>query len=149
MKLTTHLHLVLRLQMSRAIPQFPYIPSWFDQGQLWILSDRKFNLKQLSVNCWPTLHSQGTMVLLKVCVCVCVVLRSCVLNFTTGLGMTPYCCMLHCTVAWGLSSSLKTLCEAMHIFSRIRVLDRHSDGGSYSISVSFAILLRLEKCSWR
>ena len=43
--LTTHLHLVLKLRMSGAIPPFTHMPSWYAEGKLYLGESRKDGLK--------------------------------------------------------------------------------------------------------
>ena len=44
MKVTTHLHLVLWLRMSGAMPLLPHVPLWHPVGQLYLFYLYYFNM---------------------------------------------------------------------------------------------------------
>jgi hypothetical protein len=47
MKLTTHLHLVVRLGMSGAIPLLPYLPSWYAEEQVYHYFDNGLRTSEM------------------------------------------------------------------------------------------------------
>jgi len=54
MKLTTHLHLVLKLRMCGAIPPFFPVPSWCEQG----LYTKDADVEEQMESCQVTFYSK-------------------------------------------------------------------------------------------
>jgi len=53
-KLTTHIHLVLRLRMRVSIPLLPDLPLWCEQGQLCLWGIRTATIERILTEYWVT-----------------------------------------------------------------------------------------------